>query len=97
MTARPIPCYEIVCDEPGCETKTGDLSDFSGWGDIGYAEDEWRDGDNQVLPDGRHLCHKHRRPACVDCSSVTDVAEDEPDGDLYCPTCMPDKATGPRS
>lgn len=89
MTARPIPCFEIVCDEPECGFKTGDYSEFSGWGDIGVAEDEWRDGDNQVLPDGKHLCYKHRKPACVDCDSATDVAEDEPGGDLYCPACMP--------
>lgn len=88
MTVRPIPCYEVACDEPGCTITTGTYGEYSGWGDVGVALDDWRDSDNQVAGD-KHYCDHHRRPACVDCDTTVDVKEDEPGGDLYCPSCMP--------
>lgn len=94
---RQVPCYEIVCDEPGCETKTGDLGEFSCWMDEGQAIDDWINSDGQIDGD-RAFCHKHTRPACVECDATLDVEPDGPAGDFYCPTHMPteEKINGTR-
>lgn len=91
MTARPIPCYEIVCDEPECGKKTQDISDFAGWGDIDVAEDEWENADGQTIGE-RHYCWEHRQPQCFECDTFDRPLIIAPDGQWYCEDCRPDEA-----
>lgn len=98
MTIRSIPCYEVACDAEGCDVKTGHISDFSGWGDWGYAVDHWVDHDGQQVGKvnhgyeltDKHYCHSHRIPECCGCDATTDLTEHE--GDHYCPKCLAEEA-----
>lgn len=43
MTVRAVTYYLVDCDADGCKTTTGDLGDYSAWGDPGDALDQWMD------------------------------------------------------
>lgn len=87
MSVREVTMFKVVCDWPGCKFETGSFSNCAGWGDAGYAEEEWRDSENQVTPDGKHYCDEHRIPECADCDRTDNLVNDEPDdtGDWWCP------------
>lgn len=50
--------YEISCDEPGCDINTSELGDFSAWGSVGNAIDDWINSDGSEI-DGSYYCYKH--------------------------------------
>lgn len=79
MTVRTVPGYEVICDEPGCGTKTGDVGGYSLWGDSDYAEEDWVNADGQIIED-KHFCSKHRKPECCGCESISDLKEGPPRG-----------------
>lgn len=51
--------YGIQCDFPGCGLTTADIGDYSFWGDLGTAIDEWQDHDGVYTDDGRAFCGDH--------------------------------------
>lgn len=57
---KPVPCFAVECDAPGCDVETSTLNDeYAGWGDESVALDEWIACDGVVLDDGRTFCEAH--------------------------------------
>jgi len=85
MTLRPVTYFEVACDHEGCEVKTGDLADYSGWLGASHAVEDWEDSGGQTVGD-RHYCPDHRVPECCECDATDGLVEGHVDGDMYCPT-----------
>ncbi len=78
MSVRPIPSFEVACDEPGCGVTTGELGEYTGWGDEGAALDDWRECDGIALSDGRTFCGRHASAhICDECGEFEDECECE--------------------
>lgn len=91
MSIREQPMYSVHCDHDGCTYTTRDYSEFSGWADKGYAEEEWDNADNQIVRNGAqvsHYCYEHRRPICDECQ-----AQGPTDDDNLCPDCTDNGGT----
>lgn len=77
MGIQIVEMYEVVCDEPGCEVKTGTDGEYSAWADKGYAVDEWIDGDRQWdSSTERAWCQEHKKPYCIECDTFKPVDDD---------------------
>jgi hypothetical protein len=86
VSIQKVTMYRVVCDAAGCDVKTGDLGDYSAWGEEQHAVDEWDACDQQVTDDGKHFCDNHRVPTCCECGGSRGVANNDPDddGDWFC-------------
>lgn len=51
--------YALHCDFPGCDTQTRDLGDYSFWGDLEAAREEWTDAEGVLTDDGGAYCYTH--------------------------------------
>lgn len=50
--------YALRCDFPGCDVKTGDIGEYSFWGDVSDAREEWDSADGYTGPEGDY-CPGH--------------------------------------
>lgn len=80
MSIKNTPSYSVHCDEPECTYSSKDTSEFSGWADRDYAEEEWENADQQIIRTNnvdRHYCYQHRKPICDDCGEQVPVDDDD--------------------
>lgn len=92
MSIKEATYYQVHCDEPGCDWKTGDDgADYAAWAEPSQASDDWTDGDGVASLDGKwHYCAEHvQGRICADCGHVgPDLAEI--DGEYLCDKCKPE-------
>lgn len=92
MSMTPKLYWIVQCDFDGCTYDTFDCNgEFSAWGDAGTAQDDWVNGDNQVIKiDGGLVfrCDEHRMVQCSECDAPGDP--EHPDG--FCAACQAEDA-----
>lgn len=96
MSIKEVTYYQVHCDESGCDVKTGDMAEYSAFGEASQAKDDWEDGDGIVCDDGRTFCGNHTLgKRCAGCDHVgTDLTMDESD-EYWCPKCLADETAAP--
>ncbi|MGZ4518912.1 MAG: hypothetical protein ACXVXP_00270 [Mycobacteriaceae bacterium] len=60
MSIKPIDCFTIVCDWPGCGADVMEDADYSGWGDVDYLLETTSDSGWWTSTTAMsHFCNEH--------------------------------------